>query len=133
MKRKIVCLLGAITLMAAAFVGCESTSDGGKKTEQTAVAKNSIVGTWKTVKENGEAVTDNLSTYTFKDDGTCAVSASMGGISMSLDYKYEAKDGKLTMTADMGEETFSQTVEYSIDGKKMTLVEEGETIILEKQ
>ena len=85
---------------------------------------DSIIGSW-TFTEDGVTTT-----ITFEEDGKGKIEAA--GISM--DMTWSEKDGKLTASMSfMGEtEDLFKDAEYTIDGDKLTVKSEGETVTLTK-
>ena len=114
--KKLTILISTVLLMALLLCAC-----GG--------AKDSIVGTWSVTEE------DTTLTITFKEDNTGTVSA-LGGV-LSVNCTYEAKDGKLSITPDESSSDlfdFNLSVgDYTIDGDKLTLTENGVSFTLTKQ
>ena len=83
-------------------------------------AGDSVVGTWS-VEEEGISYS-----YTFNEDGTGKIAAG----EISLDFTWEAKDGKLSLET-MGQTT---TLDYSIKGNTMTIIgADGTENVMTKQ
>ena len=86
---------------------------------------DSIIGSW-------EMTQDGLTgTITFEDGGKGKFEAE----GMTLDLTWSEKDGKLTASMSfMGEtEDLFKDAEYKVDGDKLTITDEGETITLNKK
>lgn len=115
--KKLCILISAVLVMSLLLCAC-----GGS-------AKNSLVGTW-TVTEEGITLTSN-----FNEDNTGSVSA-LGGV-VAVNFTYEAKDGKLTITPDENMSEYLDlnlsVADYSVDGDKLTLTENGVSFTLTKQ
>lgn len=108
--KKIFALALVVFMLTAVLVSC----GGG----------DSIIGKWKAEEDGVEMV------YTFEKDGKATV--SMMGI--DVEATWEEKDGKLTMSMTMlGEtETLFEGAEYKVDGDKLSITYEGETLELTK-
>lgn len=94
-----------------------------------------IIGTWEAtsmeatvegINMNFELEKMGLSmTFIFKENGTGTLVEKVEGETMSMDFDYSIEDGLLTLDS----EGDIETVPVSIDGKKMTMVLDGEDIL----
>lgn len=105
-------------LFALPFIGC-SKDDALNGT------------TWVTTqKVEGTNVTVTLK-FTSKKDFTLSESAQGQSLSISGTYTYDGSAEKGTLTATVGGET--DTIEFTVDGKKLTLKGEDMNLTLTKQ
>ena len=85
-----------------------------------------LVGTWKRQDTVLGVVTETK--YTFNEDGTGTRSGIIG-----TDFSYTIDGDKLILTAKVfGIDTGTETYSYKINGKKLLMTRDGETLELEK-
>ena len=89
------------------------------------VKSNSIIGTWEMTQD------EQTVSFTFEDGGK----GKMDMMGMSVDTTWEIKDGKLTISASvMGvEQVAVDGADYKVDGNKLSITYEGETLELTKK
>jgi len=109
MKNTKMKLIGV--LMALVFLMAACGSNGN----------NSIVGSWA-VEESGIEMV-----YTFEKDGKCAMSA----FGVTLDGEYSLEDDQLIL--QMNGEPEPSIFGYKVDGKKLTLSMDDESLVLTKK
>lgn len=113
--RRIFALILAILMVASLFAACEEGKKTSKKNDTP-----SIVGKW-------EAEEDGLvMVYEFKTGGKGVASVEDMGI--SLDFEWKTDGNKLSLTID-GE---TEEGEYKISGDTLTLISEGDELVLTK-
>lgn len=87
--------------------------------------KVTIVGTWKSEETVLGVVTQTK--YTFKEDGTGEISGVL-----TVPFTYAFVEDKLCITTKVIGIESTDTYTYQFAGKKLTLVGEKETLVLEK-
>lgn len=117
LKKKVVVLVGVITLMAMSLMACSDEP------------MDKLEGTWKVIEENGQAV-DYNGAYVFNDDGTGSVETN-GQTFMT--FTYEATEDTITMKISLFGATDEDSAKYSIDDDILTMTKDDETIKFEKQ
>lgn len=108
--KKTLALLLVFASLAVVLVSC-----GG----------DDIIGTWEG-KIDGEVMT-----LTFEEDGK----GKIGSEGLTMDMTWEIKDGKLSASMSfmgMTEEMF-KGAEFSVDGDKLTITADGETVTFTKK
>ena len=120
MKRLL--MLAASVIAALGLTSCEPEMS------------RAIVGTWEATSVEATIEGINLSfdleemgvgiTFMFKDDGTGVVTEKEEGQTISMNFDYSIEDGLLTLDI----EGDVQSIPATIDGKKMTLILDGEML-----
>jgi hypothetical protein len=117
MKNTIKNIFGIIALAAAVgFVVVACDKSESSDTAATDTASGQLSGTY--VDEGGEV------SYTFSGN---KMTMSHGG--HDHEYTFEVKEGKLIVTTEHG----ATESDFSLEGDKLTLVTEGETLVLTKK
>ena len=105
--KRTVCLVAAL-VMVMSLVAC---GDSG------------IVGTWSVAQDGIEV------TYTFNSDGT----GSMTVLGIPVDMKYTTSGDTLKITVSFFGQEDTQEMTYKVDGNKLTLTDDGESVVLTKK
>lgn len=82
----------------------------------------SIVGKWVATVEGIET------SFEFKPDGT----GKMGAMGIDLDITYKADASKITVTMSMMGEEETTEFTYKLEGNKLSLTADGETVVYTK-
>lgn len=115
MKKKFVAVLLMVTVVLMLFASC-------------ATPEKQILGTWESV--DSVLGVETTTTYVFNDDGTGSITSVLD---LKFDITYSITDEKLTITANtLGMESNSEYT-YDFEGNTLTLIGNGETIVLTKK
>jgi hypothetical protein len=111
-------LLSVLAIMAILLAGC----GGGTKS-----LKDQIIGKWA---GNDPSLGGNI-TFEFMKDGKAKI--AVGSMSLDITYKW-IDDDTFELTMDMGTGTPEiQQMDAKIDGDKLSLTAEGQTVVFTKK
>ena len=131
MKKVFAVLLTAVLLISLAACGASKPED-------------KLIGSWKLTDARADKDGDSIGigqaitmitgmggavNIEFKKDGTGKLSMSLMSQSQDADFKWKMDNGKLVMIMD-GET--DNSLEYTVEGTKLTLGKEGMQLIFEK-
>jgi len=118
---------GFLVLAVGMAVGLGSTGCGGSDDDGDG---NPLVGTWEAVSLNGQPIPEGMSVVmTFHDDGTAEATTIIGGQVESYAAVWSTSDGILTVTSP----TETDTIPYTISGDTLTILDDGDTVVLNRQ
>ena len=109
-------LLTVVAVLAILLTGC-----GGKKT-----VKDQIIGTWS----GNDPQLGGAVTFTFMKDGKAQIAVS--AVTVDITYKW-VNDNTIELNIDMAGQTQTQQMTVGINGNKMSLTANGQTVEFTKK
>lgn len=123
-------LTGVVTVALCIFMAaCSSSFSGTYKFYSMSMDAGGVSINYEVGKEYmGVTFNEDAFTLTVNEDNTWTMSTKMMGANETVSGTWEEKDGKYYLTAD-GE---TDTIEVTVDGKKITFDQEGAKVVLKK-